>query len=209
METIVFFGILIFSVILHEIAHGWVAEKLGDPTARLLGRITLNPIPHIDPLGTILLPALFILPALISGSSPGFFIAWAKPVPVNPLYLKDGKKDMAIVALSGPLTNIIIAVVFAALFHTILPSTIIISVIFMNLYLAFLNLIPIPPLDGSKVISILLSDEAAARFQSIGSVGILILVFLLFFPIGGFSIGRLLFSVVQYSMSLLKIPLVF
>lgn len=206
MEMLVFFAVLIFSVILHEVAHGWVAERLGDPTARMLGRITLNPIPHIDPVGTILLPALFLLPALLSGSSLGFFIAWAKPVPVNPMYLKDGKKDMALVALSGPLTNIVIAIIFAIAFHLILPSPIIKSVIFMNLYLAFLNLIPIPPLDGSKVISIFLSDEAALRFQSIGSIGILILVFLLFFPIGGFSIGRLLFSIVNYSMSVLGIP---
>ncbi len=202
MELLIFFAVLIFSVILHEVAHGWIAEKLGDPTARTLGRITLNPFPHVDPIGTILLPALFIIPALLTGSSPGAFIAWAKPVPVNPLYFRDGKKDMALVALAGPMTNIALALIFALLFHTILPYGVIVSIIEINIFLALLNLLPIPPLDGSKVISILLSDEAAFRFQSIGQIGILFLFLLLFIsPLGGY-----LALLMRLIMNILGVP---
>lgn len=199
MDILIFFITLVFSVILHEVAHGWVAEKLGDPTARTLGRISLNPGPHIDPIGTILLPALFVIPALLTGSSPGAFIAWAKPVPVNPIYFKEPKKDLALVALSGPLTNIGIALICALLFHTILPIPLITEIMFINLFLALLNLIPIPPLDGSKVISILLSDEAAFRFQSIGQMGILFLFFLLIAT----PLGSVLRSLSIYVMQLL------
>lgn len=184
--------------------HGWVAEKLGDPTARLMGRITLNPIPHIDPIGTILLPAIFIIPALLTGTSPGAFIAWARPVPVNPMYLKDGKKDMALVALAGPLTNIALGIVFGLLFH-LFPMTLFVEAAYINFFLAFLNLIPIPPLDGSKVISIVLSDEMAYRFQSIGQAGIFILLMLLYFPIGGLRLGEMLSYLVFQSLQLLGI----
>ncbi len=193
MEILIFFIILMFSVILHEVAHGWVAEKLGDPTARLEGRITLNPISHIDPIGTILLPALFII------SGTGFFIAWAKPVPVNPMYLKDGKKDMALVALSGPATNILIALIATISYHLLFPMNItVMEIVRMNLFLAFFNLIPIPPLDGSKVISILLSDEAALRFQSVGQMGIFLLLGLFYFtPLGEF-VSYLPLQVMRY-----------
>lgn len=197
----IFFVTLIFSVILHEVMHGWVAEKLGDPTARSLGRITLKPGPHIDPLGTILLPALFIVPALLTGSSPGAFIAWAKPVPVNPMYFKEPKKDMALVALSGPATNIGIAIIFALLYNTFLPFPVITEIIFINLFLALLNLIPLPPLDGSKVISIVLSDEAAFRFQSIGQMGIFFLFFLLMVT----PLGNILRSFSVYLMRMLGV----
>lgn len=196
MELLIFFVILIFSVILHEVMHGVVAERLGDPTARLMGRITLNPIPHIDPIGTILLPALFIVPALLTGTPPGAFIAWAKPVPVNPLYFKEGKKDMALSALAGPLTNIVIALVLVAIYHLI-PNEFLIEGAYINLFLAFLNLVPVPPLDGSKVISILLSDEAAIRLQSIGQSGIIILFLLLSFTPLGSILTYLAFRVLQ------------
>ena len=117
MEIIIIIAGLIFSVILHEVMHGYVAEKLGDHTARLAGRLTLNPIPHIDPIFTILLPLLLFI------SSGGQFIfGAAKPVPVNPLNFTDWKKDMAIVSLAGPLTNIAIAVVLAGVYHLVFPS---------------------------------------------------------------------------------------
>jgi Zn-dependent protease len=196
MELLIFFVILIFSVILHEVMHGVVAERLGDPTARVMGRITLNPIPHIDPVGTILLPALFIIPALVTGTPPGAFIAWAKPVPVNPLYFKDGKKDMALTALAGPLTNFVLALILVSVYH-IFKSDFLIEGAYVNLFLAFLNLVPVPPLDGSKVISIVLSDEAAFRLQSIGQTGIIILFLLLSFtPLGSF-LTYLAFRVLQ------------
>jgi Zn-dependent protease len=205
MEFLIVIAAIIFSVIVHEVMHGWVAEKLGDPTARVLGRITLNPIPHIDPIGTILVPLIFILPALLTGASPGAFIAWAKPVPVNPVYFKDGKKDMALVALAGPLSNFAIALLFIALYHVIGGNMIVLQIIIMNLYLGVFNLVPIPPLDGSKVVGIFLSDEQAYRYQSMGQFGMVILLMLLFFPIGGFSLGGLLYNVVLSILSVMGI----
>jgi len=183
----VFIGliVLIFSAILHEVMHGIIAEKLGDPTARVAGRITLNPIPHIDPIMTILLPAIL----LISGS-PIIFGA-AKPVPVNPLFLRDGRKDMALVALAGPATNLLLAICAALLLKASISleipllNLVLQSVIVYNIVLGLLNLIPVPPLDGSKIFSIILPDEMAMKFQSISPFGIFILLSLLFFtPVG-------------------------
>ena len=196
--------ILVFSAIFHEVAHGVVAERLGDPTARLRGRLTLNPIPHIDPIMSILLPLMLI----ISGS-PVIFGA-AKPVPVDPFNLRDGRRDMSLVALAGPLTNVLIALLGAAVLHLMpliyfneLIYFLILQVVRLNLLLAIFNLIPIPPLDGSKVFSLFLSDRQAASYLSIGSIGIFILFFLLLFPIGGFSLGAIIFNLLEFGMKLL------
>ena len=202
MDFFIIIPIIIFSVILHEVMHGWVAERLGDPTARLMGRITLNPIPHIDPIMTILLPVSMYF---LSGGT--FLFAAARPVPVNPMYLKDGKKDMALVALAGPLTNFAIAGLFAVIWHAFGQNPLVLQVIIINLYLAVLNLVPVPPLDGSKVIGVLLSESAAYRYQSMGQVGILILFMLLFVPIGGFSLSGALFGIVLAIMQLFGISL--
>lgn len=190
--------ILIFSAILHEIMHGVVAERLGDPTARLLGRITLNPIPHIDPYMTILLPLMLIVfhsPILIGG---------AKPVPVDPFNLRDGRRDMAIVSLAGPLTNFFIAIVAAMFlkFGTVfITDPFITSIIFriveLNLLLAIFNLLPIPPLDGSKVFSLFLPEREAASFVSMGNLGF-ILVFGFLFLFGG-----VLSTLLGFALSLL------
>src|SRR5262249_19017443 len=157
MQTDVIFGlvILIVSVILHEVAHGYMANWLGDPTARLAGRLTLNPISHIDPVGSILLPLLLTL-----GHSP-FLIGHAKPVPYKPYNLA-GKYDEGLVAFAGPGTNILIALIFglairfsgAALSPELVSAFAIIT--FINMLLALFNLIPVPPLDGSKVFSTIL-----------------------------------------------------
>src|SRR3990167_9421910 len=196
--------ILVFSAIFHEVAHGVVAERLGDPTARLRGRLTLNPIPHIDPIMSILLPLMLI----ISGS-PVIFGA-AKPVPVDPFNLRDGRRDLSLVALAGPLTNVLIALLGAAVLHLMpliffdpLVYFLIEQIVRLNLLLAIFNLIPIPPLDGSKVFSLFLSDRQAASYLSIGSVGIFILFFLLLFPIGGFSLGQIIFNLLEFSMRIL------
>jgi Zn-dependent protease len=202
--------ILVYSAILHEIAHGFVAEKLGDPTARLMGRLTLNPKSHIDPFMSILLPLLLI----ISGS-PIVFGA-AKPVPVDPFNFRDGRKDLAIVALAGPATNVLIAVI-AAVFLKILMifaasstsallipvATFLALVVRMNLLLAIFNFIPIPPLDGSKVFALLLPEKEAAMYMSVGTFGILIIFFLLMFPIGGFSLQSVMFNLLTFSQHLL------
>lgn len=176
--------VLIFSAILHEVMHGIAAERLGDPTARLAGRITLNPIPHIDPLMTILLPGLLLL----SGSP--FVFGAAKPVPVNPLFLKDGRKDMALVALAGPATNLLLALVGALLLTTIggsqgILTTALHYVVIYNIVLGLLNLIPIPPLDGSKFFTIVLPEEMSNKYQAIAPFGIFIIFALLFFTPAG------------------------
>ncbi len=192
--------ILIFSAILHEIAHGYVAERLGDPTARLMGRLTLNPRSHIDPFMSVLLPLMLI----ISGS-PVIFGA-AKPVPVDPFNLRDGRRDMALVALAGPMTNILLAILAGVLLKIsgITPlSDILLAAARINLLLAIFNLIPIPPLDGSKVFSLILPEKEAAAYLSLGSVGMLIIFFLLLFPVAGFSLGNFIFQLLEFSQKLL------
>ncbi len=152
-EIILYIVILLFSVILHEVSHGWVAEKLGDPTARLAGRLTLNPIPHIDPFGSILLPAVMYW---ATGGAFGF--GAAKPVPVNYQNLRNFKRDIVLVAFAGPITNFLIAAIAALLFRFIpamnpQAQTLLMHVILLNLVLAVFNMIPIPPLDGSKILA--------------------------------------------------------
>lgn len=206
MELIIGLVILIYSAILHEIAHGAIADRLGDPTARISGRITLDPRPHIDPMMSIFLPLLLLL-----SGSPVIFGA-AKPVPVDPFNLREGRKDMALVALSGPLTNALIAI-FASIIFKILDAIPILFPSFIgtflylvaqyNLLLAIFNLIPIPPLDGSKVFSMVLSEEQSVRYLSLGSIGIFILFFLLIFPIGPFHLGNVVFRLLQSSITAL------
>lgn len=198
--------ILIYSAILHEIAHGYVADRLGDPTARLLGRLTLNPIPHIDPIMSVLLPLIL----LISGS-PVLF-GGAKPVPVDPFNLRDGRKDVALVSLAGPLTNLILAIVASIIIHilsAVLPdmSNVITQILFtivrINLLLAIFNLLPIPPLDGSKIFALLLPERDARAYLSVSEYGTFILLFLLFFPIGPFSLQSIIYHLYQAGLALL------
>lgn len=166
MEIIVIYlVVLIFSVILHEIAHGYMANWLGDPTARLAGRLTLNPVSHIDPIGSLLLP--FIL--IISGSS--ILIGYAKPVPYNPYNLR-GKWDEALVAGAGPATNVLLALIFGMIvrfgYGSLDPALIDVFklVVMMNVVLAVFNLIPIPPLDGSKVLSSVLPGSIGRAYDN-------------------------------------------
>ncbi|OGH16158.1 MAG: hypothetical protein A3C30_02805 [Candidatus Levybacteria bacterium RIFCSPHIGHO2_02_FULL_40_18] len=209
MEFLVPLVILIFSAMLHEVMHGVVANRLGDPTAKLMGRLTLNPIPHLDPMMSILLPALLVL-----SGSPVIFGA-AKPVPVNPIHFRDPKKDMALTALAGPLTNVFLAV-FTAQIIKLIPSgadplwggalsSFLYLVVLYNLMLAIINLIPIPPLDGSKVVAAIMPDDLAKSYLSIQQFGIFILFFLLLFPIGDFSLGRLISNLIFFSINLLGI----
>lgn len=152
ISIVIFVAILLFSVIFHEVAHGLMAEKLGDPTARFAGRLTLNPIPHIDLFGSILLPAF-----LVMIHSPILFGS-AKPVPVNYANLRNFKRDMILVALAGPFTNFALAIL-AALVYRLTPGLselgggLLVQTVSLNLVLGIFNLIPIPPLDGSKVLA--------------------------------------------------------
>lgn len=212
MDLLIGLPVLIFSTILHEVAHGYVADRFGDPTARLMGRLTLNPIPHIDPFMSIILPVILI----VSGSPIVF--ASAKPVPVDEYNLRDGRKDIALVALVGPLTNLLLAVLGSLVIRFLLTPfgsnlatvdvlsvlyTVFHTVVFYNLLLAIFNLFPIPPLDGSKVFSLLLPEKEARAYLSLSSVGMFILFFLLVFPIGGFSLMKLLSTLLQFGLGIL------
>lgn len=186
MEIIVLIPVLFFSIILHEFAHGYVAYRMGDDTAYLSGRLTLNPISHVDPVGTIAVPAvcwLFGWP----------LFGWAKPVPVNPMRLPSPRKDMGKVAFAGPATNLILATVCAGLLKLALVfqgqlnqqtalglAHILQYGIFINVFLAVFNLIPIPPLDGGRVLTALLPVQSAIRYDHfVGRYGMWIVVALI------------------------------
>lgn len=202
--------ILIYSAILHEIAHGFVAYRLGDPTAKALGRLTLNPIKHIDPFMSILFPLILI----ITGSP--IIFGGAKPVPIDTFNLKEGRKDLALSALAGPLTNMILAIIAGLSIHILFPQMplgevnnsglfgyILSEIVILNLLLAVFNLIPIPPLDGSKVFAMILPKKEAAAFLSLDSIGMFIVFFLLFFPLGSFSLMGVVRNLLTFSLSLL------
>jgi len=190
---------LIFAIVLHEVAHGWVANKLGDHTARDMGRLTLNPIPHIDLFGTIILPVMCIVL-----HSPIF--GYAKPVPINPYNFKNPRKGMAISSLAGPGINIAMAVAFSFLLRVVIPALegfspklagdwflVPVSLmlgygVMINVVLAILNLVPIPPLDGSRVVYWLLPDKAAAAYYRLERYGMLILLALVGFGLLGYII---------------------
>ncbi len=183
---------LLLGVIVHEVAHGWVAERCGDPTARQQGRITLNPLVHVDIMGTIILPLLLLLT-----KSP-FLFGWAKPVPVNLANLRGGRRDMAMVSVSGPVANLLLAVLSALVYHFILwaartgwitdgPATFVMEPLFhmayysvrFNLVLMMINLLPIPPLDGGHVLMGMLPLSLAARLEKFEPYGILVLLALI------------------------------
>jgi len=180
MITLTIFSliILLFSVIIHEIAHGSVALFLGDTTAKREGRLTLNPIKHIDPFGTIILPLLL----MISGS--GFIFGWAKPVPVNPYNFKDQKWGMLKVSLAGPLSNLSMAVIFGFIIRFInLPASLLVPfsiIVYYNFLLAIFNLFPIPPLDGSHILFSFFPEKWNNVRNFIFQYGIIILIFFLF-----------------------------
>ncbi len=180
-------------MIVHEIAHGWMALRLGDSTAYDAGRLTFNPIPHIDIIGSIAVPLLSII------STGSVFIAWAKPVPVNPANFKNPRKDEILVSVVGPLSNFIVALV-CTVFYIILANLsqlllttdfelqkkfflfliqMFLAGITLNIFLAVFNLMPVPPLDGSHVVSSLLPAPIAERYNQIGFFGIIIIIFLM------------------------------
>jgi Zn-dependent protease len=179
-------AVVILSIIFHEVAHGYVADWLGDPTAKYAGRLTLNPIPHVDMIGSIIVPGL----ALLSNSP--FLLGWAKPVPVNPYNLRWGKWGEALVAFSGPATNILIAIAAGLLVRVgVLPVseeviTAVLIVIMANISLAILNMLPIPPLDGSKVVAAFLPPGLYYQYRqlegftyALGPFGLILILILI------------------------------
>jgi len=176
------FIVLLFSLTVHEMAHAWTADRLGDPTARLLGRVSLNPLVHADPIGTVLFP-------LISMVSGAMLIGWAKPVPVTLRYLRHPRRDYMLVAAAGPISNLTLAV-FAAILLAIVPvspltlgepnvsvpiAKFLTQMVSLNVLLAVFNLLPIPPLDGGNVIAGLLPPNLSAQFNRVRPYGFILL----------------------------------
>lgn len=209
LTTIQLIGIaiipLLFAVVVHEVAHGWVARQLGDNTAYLMGRLTLNPLKHIDPIGTILVPAVLLI-------TVGFAFGWAKPVPVNFNNLHHPKRDTALVAVAGPFSNLLMALVWAliAKLASVMPESlamitsplIVMSMfgILINTILMVFNLIPIPPTDGGRIATSLLPPRLGYQLSRVEPFGLLILVALMLSGV----LWRLFDEVIQMVMQLIN-----
>ena len=202
MKVTIAFVPVMLGIILHEVAHGWVASKCGDLTAKMLGRLTLNPIKHIDPTGTL----LFIMTAI---ASPVIF-GWAKPIPVNPRNLHNPRTDMMLLSFAGPFTNILLALTFAVCqkilltfisLHDASATTIFFFNmfrigVFANIALAWINLMPIPPLDGSRIVAGLLPVRMAYHYESLSRYGFVLLFILLLTGV----IGKVLWPLIRVSL---------
>lgn len=187
IEIVIIIIVVVFSATIHEIAHGWVAYREGDPTAKFQNRLTLNPLAHIDPFMSIIMPILFYL-------SAGFIFGGAKPVPVNPFYFRNGRQSYILVSAAGPGSNLIMAVIGAIIFRVVITMSgvpgfaivgqglvfLLVSFVQINLVLFLFNLLPIPPLDGSKILEGLLPSRYESFFRKVEPYGMFIIIALLF-----------------------------
>ena len=196
---------IIFAITVHEVAHGWVASKLGDPTAKLAGRLTLNPVKHIDPLGTIVVPLVMI-------ALTPFAFGWAKPVPVDWRNLDSPRRDMALVAAAGPGANIIMLLLWTLLLSVLFAAGTAVSYqenlliemakvgIIINIVLIALNMLPLPPLDGSRIVTAFLSPAAAYKYNLLERWGLPILVVLIFTGV----LGKILHPLIGFMLSIVN-----
>lgn len=207
MELIAWITAFIVAITIHEAAHAWMADRLGDPTARLMGRLSLNPIVHYDPIGTTMLLVLVFMRAVLN--LPVIPFGWAKPVVFDPYNLKNPRRDSALVSFAGPLANISLAVILSLLMRVLPGVSILIllltPVIVLNVVLALFNLVPIHPLDGGKIFVGLLPEKDAYEADLfLKRYGIIILFFLIFPTLGGTSpLFSVLGPVVDFVLSLL------
>jgi len=202
-EKIIIWAIpILFAITVHEVAHGWVADKLGDQTAKIMGRITLNPIKHIDPIGTVALPLIL----LFIGS---FIFGWAKPVPVTWKNLRKPRRDMALVALAGPAANLIMMIIWSILAKLVIlisaatsSSQFLLSMcgagILINIVLMVLNLFPLLPLDGGRVLSAMLPVTWAKKYSRLEPYGLFILIALLATGV----LGKIIWPIIEYTQTL-------
>lgn len=195
------FPLFLLALVVHEYAHGWVANKLGDPTARYFGRLTFNPMAHIDPVGTLLLPIFLLLMR-----SPVVF-GWAKPVPINFSLLRNPKKDMFAVGIAGPAANFLAALVLASLLKIpfladiLIIKFLLVQVAAINIILAVFNMMPVPPLDGSRILFSILPNELALKYIRLEPFGMFILLGLLWLGV----VNKFIWPIVLWVMKLLGI----
>ena len=199
MVNFISFLALIICITFHEFCHAFVADRLGDPTPRSYGRLTLNPLAHADPIGTILLPLISALTGIPT-------IGWAKPVPIDPYNFKNPKRDEMLVSIAGPGGNLLLAGFCSLIFKFLgIQNILLYLLILINVSLAVFNLIPVPPLDGSKIFLNLLPTEKSLQWQqAFDRYGFILLIILVFLPVGGSSIFQIILSpIVSYILTLL------
>lgn len=199
--------VLLLAVIIHEVAHGYMADRLGDPTARVLGRLTLNPIPHIDPVGSIIVPLVM----LISGT--GFIFGWAKPVPFDPFNLRNPRRDAALISLAGPLANLLLAIISSLVLHILISfnliwfglifGSLLQRIIVINVVLAIFNLVPIHPLDGFKIVGGILPKEYARQWYELEPYGMIFLLLMIFPVFGTAPVHQLISPIINLLLTLL------
>jgi len=201
MVNIISLLALILAITIHEFSHALVADRLGDPTPRSFGRLTLNPLAHADTVGTIILPLISALTGIPT-------IGWAKPVPIDPFNFKYPKRDEILVSLAGPISNLFLAIIISIIANlTQVQSIFVYVLVLINISLAVFNLLPIPPLDGSKILLNILPTESSLKWQeAFDRYGFIILIILVFLPFNGQTIFSLIMSPIVSSIFRLLLP---